>query len=134
MFSKKEIQEVWIDCVLDPSSRIKNLGLESLPGHDFCLFGKVEAGAFIKIYILIYMAMVIISFIETTQEQRNEAILKLNAEFEASMRINPNRNAILKLMVDTYPYRIISSKPKTPKVVKLGFFYWRIRYIYIMLI
>ena len=45
MFSSKEIQDRWIDSILDNFSRLKPLTLMQLgPGKFFCLFGKIDSG------------------------------------------------------------------------------------------
>lgn len=45
MFSPKEIQDRWIDSILDDSSRLKTLHtLEGIANSQFCLFGKFEEG------------------------------------------------------------------------------------------
>lgn len=44
MFAETEIQGKWLNCVLDDSSRMKTLPLESIPDHQFCLFGKFDSG------------------------------------------------------------------------------------------
>ena len=44
MFSKKEIQDKWLDAILDNSSRMKALTLDTLPDKFFTFFGKTETG------------------------------------------------------------------------------------------
>ena len=58
IFSESEIQDKWLDSILDHSSRLKSLQtLERLPGFRFSLFGKIEEGIYIykSIYIYIYI-------------------------------------------------------------------------------
>lgn len=45
MFSNNEIKERWIQSLLDPSSRMKYLHLETLSNQrSFSLFGKIKEG------------------------------------------------------------------------------------------
>lgn len=45
IFSNAEIQEKWLNCILDHSSRLKPLGtLKQIPGKSFSLFGKIDEG------------------------------------------------------------------------------------------
>lgn len=45
MFTQSEIQDKWMDSILDHCSRIKSLQtLERLPDCRFSLFGKIEEG------------------------------------------------------------------------------------------
>lgn len=61
MFSGTEIQDKWLDSILDHSSRLKSLQtLERLPG--FSLFGKIEEGSF-YILNLFFLQLLIFFFI-----------------------------------------------------------------------
>ena len=51
IFSETEIQDKWLDSILDHSSRLKSLQtLERLPGFKFSLFGKIEEGLYLSNY------------------------------------------------------------------------------------
>lgn len=45
MFSSTEIQDRWLECLLDDSSRLKSLPtFEGMPNKQFSLFLKIEKG------------------------------------------------------------------------------------------
>ena len=53
MFSIYEIQDKWLDSILDHSSRLKSLPpMEKLPDFLFSLFGKIEEGMYKCINII----------------------------------------------------------------------------------
>lgn len=46
MFSASEVQDKWLEAILDDSSRLKSLQtLEGMPNKQFALFCKIEEGA-----------------------------------------------------------------------------------------
>lgn len=100
MLLTREIPDKWVEAILDNSSRLKSLTtLEGLPGYNFSLFGKIEAGV--------------------SEDLRQAKVNDLNARY-ASMREDGRMSTSTTLyqLVLKYPYRLISSK--SPK--KVSFF------------
>lgn len=44
IFSNKEIQDRWMDSILDNISRLKTLNSLQIPDKHFSLFGKIDSG------------------------------------------------------------------------------------------
>ena len=64
MFSDQEIQERWLDSVLDDSSRLKRLNtLERMPDQIFSLFGKIDEGILSIIIRIIFLYLYVIIYI-----------------------------------------------------------------------
>lgn len=91
MFTKHEIQEKWLDSILDDSSRLKRLTtLERMPDKIFSLFGKIDEGL--------------------SKDQSETVIKSLNEHFLALRESGENITNSLISMTKKFPYRLTSNK------------------------
>lgn len=90
-FSMTEIQDRWLESILDNSSRLKNLQTLNVHGKSLCLFGKIGE--------------------EVPNEECQAMVNSLNAEYSQMRAAGSPVNAALYAMVKKYPYRLKSTTP-----------------------
>ena len=94
MFSAKEVQDRWLDSILDDSSRLKSLNtLEGLPNKQFALFGKIEQGI--------------------SKDLRDSTINSLNIKYDGMRTNGESQTSTLLSLVKIFPYRLISVRSRS---------------------
>lgn len=118
MFSAKEIQDRWMDSILDNVSRLKNINSLKIQEKNFCLFAKIDSGIYFILYLyiflftdslILFLGICIAIFIGTTPEQRETKVNALNMEY-SSMRVTNDQTTTLYDMARNHPYRLFSLK------------------------
>ena len=91
MFTSNEIQDRWLDSILDDSSRLKSLqSLDGLQDKEIALFGKVEEGV--------------------PKELLNSTVNSLNTQYESMRASGKTQTSAMISLVQKFPYRLLSSK------------------------
>lgn len=96
MFNNREINERWLDSILDHSSRLKSLNtLERLPNKNLSLFGKIAEGVL--------------------KEDVDAKVKQLNMEYNTMRESGESQVSSLLSLVAKNPYRLLSKS--TQKVL-----------------
>lgn len=111
MFSPTEINERWLDSILDHSSRVKTLStLDGMPDQKLSLFGKIDEGIFLY-FILICSRLhktVFFLYKGVSKDDIDAKVNSLNMKYSSMRNSGVSQKACMLSLVARNPYRLIT--------------------------
>lgn len=113
-FSNTEIPEKWLESILDESSRMKGLKLESLSDNNMCLFAKIDEGEDIYLNCMM-LNYILINYYENhivgvTKEHRETKVETLNTQYRNMRESGISPISALNYLVEENPFRLLTTR------------------------